>query len=224
MPPLVLELELAVETVAPDGSAQIRSTVVRASARAGDGASVPEPVMAQMTASLRGTAFTATLAPDGRVTGSRIESAGSLPPAVAGQLAELEKSVGQVAMPLPHEAIGVGATWTSRRESAQQGLTLTAAPTTTVTAIDGDRLSFTTATTMTAPGTAQSGGLTLSDVGGGGTATGTVDLARLSIDSKIDLGFHGTMTQAGSAARIEWDLTMAARPIDPGAQGAHNAP
>lgn len=220
IPPIALELELAVERVDPDGRARIRTTVVGAAARPRDGANVPEPVLAQMTNSLRGAAFSAMLGPDGRVDDVKLESSQGLPPSIAAQLAEIQHSAGQVAMRLPHEPVGVGATWTTRRELPQQGVRLIAATTTTVTAIDGDRVSFSSITTLAAPDRVQTREVMLTDAGGGGTRTGTVDLVRLTMDSKDELAFHGTIAQGSNTARIEWKVTMTTRPV----QGAHSAP
>jgi hypothetical protein len=210
-PTLVIDLELAIDHVFPDGSARVRTTITGATPREKPGATVPVGVLAQMTSSLPGTVFTARLSPTGRVSESKVEVTKDLPLQVRAQVDKLNERVAQVAMPLPQQPVGAGAKWSVKSALDLDGMKLATITTTEVTKLDGDVVTFTSATTITAPNQkVTEGSITaeLTDIGGGGTGTGTIDLARMTMDGQLSLEFRGTMSAQGVTAPLKMTMAM----------------
>ena len=210
-PTLVIDLELAIEDVLPDGSARVRTTIAGATPREKPGATVPVGVLAQMTSSLPGTVFTARLSPSGRVSESKVEVTKDLPPQIRAQVDKLNEHVAQVAMPLPQQPVGTGAKWSVKSALDLDGMKLATVTTTELVKLEGDAVTFTSATTITAPNQkVTEGSITaeLTDIGGGGTGKGVVDLARMTMDGQMSLEFRGTMSAQGVTAPLKMTMAM----------------
>ena len=225
LPSLVMALEIGVDDVLPDGGAKVRTTVTGATAREREGTVVPASMMDSMTSMLEGMAFTATLSPDGSLRDSKFELTKPIPPTMKSQVAQLTQNLEQVAMRLPEVALGVGAKWTARKTVQQNGLDMVTLTTVEITAIDGDRVTFTSNSTVSAPDqTVIDGGetVTIKDVGGGGTGKGTIDLSRMTMTGEFTAEFRGMMSAKGETAPMRMAMKMTMAPM--AAQGAHNAP
>ncbi|MBS1118042.1 MAG: hypothetical protein H6Q90_270 [Deltaproteobacteria bacterium] len=214
MPTLVLTTDIAADEVLPDGSARIRTAVANAQARERAGSVVPASTMGAMAGQLIGTTLTATLSPDGVLSRAKVDLPKSLAPAVAAQLDQLTQNLEQIAMRLPAEPVGVGAMWSSRNTMALNGIDLVTVTTVTITAIDGDRVAFTSKTTVTTPDrTVDQQGVTMSikDFGGGGSGAGTIDLSRMTMTGSLHSEFRGRLTAQGQTADMKMAMTLTTR-------------
>jgi hypothetical protein len=216
MPTLAMTLEIAVDDVLPDGNARVRTTIVAAQARERTGAVVPVQLMGQMAQDLTGLTFTGTLTPTGALRDGKLDTK-QLPDSLKTQLAKLTQILEQVAMPLPDAPVGVGATWTTRKTAAQDGLQLVTVTTIELTKLAGDQIGFASSSTITAPNQEldQDGvHVSVRDLGGGGSARGTIDLARATLIGSSALEFRGTMTAQGQTAPMKMAMlvTMSAPP------------
>ncbi len=211
MPTIVLVLEIAVEDVLAGGSARVKTSVTRAKLLDRPDQTLDATTLAPMSEMLTGMTYTATLAPDGSMSNGQI--AGAAPGRMKAQLEDMTRAIEQVAMRLPTVPVGVGAKWSSRKTTKQNGVEITTVTTTQLTAIDGDNFEFTSETTLSAPDqkTVQQGAeIEIKDVGGGGSGKGGVDLSTMAMHGAITSEFRGTISTGGqnSPMRVVMQLTL----------------
>jgi hypothetical protein len=211
MPGLLMSLTIYVEDVLADGSAKVKTTVDKARVLEREGATIPVVAVANMTQMLTGLSYTATLTPDGTLRDVKIVS--SQAQTMAKELGQTLQGLEQVAMAMPRVPVGVGAKWSSRKQTTQNGVAMTTVTTFEITALDGDTVSFASTSTISAPDqTIQEAGVsaTIKDIGGGGTSKGTVDLSKMTMTGEFSQEFRGTMVAQGSAAslRVAMKMTM----------------
>jgi hypothetical protein len=212
MPTFAFELELAVDDVLADGRAALRMTVTDASVREAPGSMTPQPFAGPVEAT-RGLVVTATMSPGGKLSDATLAGeATSLTADAQAQVASLIGSLEQVAMVFPPDPVGIGAVWRSSRAITQSGIRMTAVNTVTLTAIDGDTLSYEIDSTVHGPDqTIQQGGvsLTVKDITGRGTGVGTVHLVTLATSGQISADYHNEVAAAGEAGATK--IRIAAR-------------
>ena len=223
MPTLVVDFETMVEDVLGDGSAQLRITVVDASVRDRSG-SEPGDVMRSQAAALRGVVIAETLAPDGNISGSRVESAGTSAKA-SSQLDSLLRGLERMTMRLPAEPVGAGARWRERRTLPEGGIRATSEITYTLAARTGSTFTYTSTGQSTgAPQMIEQGGMKVevTNTQGRSAAQGSVDLSRYVLEATATSTFGTTMAivtpDAGpGAARSIVEIAMAVRITPAGA-------
>lgn len=260
MPTLIVELETTVEDVLADGSAKLRIAVVGTSVRDRPGTKVASDVVRAQAAGLGGVVLSQTLAPDGEVSDSHVSAPGP-PPGTPGtsepaasQLDSLLRGLERVAMRLPAEPVGAGATWRERRTLPEGGIRAVAEITYTLASLTGTSLMYTSTGQLAgSPDTIEQDGAKVEVEGthGRSEVQGSVDLSRYAIEATATSTFASTMTvvapDAGPGAErstVEIAMTIrispvtsppaAAPPGDPApaapdaavppAQGAHSAP
>lgn len=242
MPALVIELETTVDDVLADGTAKLRITAGRTSVRDRPGSEAASDLVRGEAAAMQGVVITEMLAPDGKVSDAHVQIAGAHPDRPHAQLDSLCQRLEGMAMRLPHEPVGPGATWRERRVLPQGGIQAAVETTYTLASISGDTVAYTSAGASTgAPQTIEQDGLTaeVTDARGHSEAKGTVDLSRFALDLTSTTTFMTTMNIAApkgtpGAGSSTIEVTMAlqlapstAKPEAPGqgsAQGAHSAP
>ncbi len=220
-PVLVMDVEVAIDDVLPDGSARVRTSVTHATAR-GDAETRPE-LWASQAALLEGLAVVMTVAPDGRVTSTKVDARGDLPKQLDDSVKRLEQAVGNLCVPLPTVPIGIGASWQQRKTIEVNAIKLTADITYELAALDGDKLTLNRKATFS--GSAQSidvQGTKLDLKSAGGTLDGksTIDLARMVMSDHATAHYKFDMVvtappdaeDPGGASTIEIDLTTTATP------------
>lgn len=217
MPTLVLDLELGVVAVAPDGSATIRTTIKRASARdRAGGSAISAATMNQALALVDNIKITSTLSPRGRQKDSKVENPRpDIAPQLMQQIAMMTQGLEQLAMPMPEPAVGVGAKWRATKPLAQNGVDMTSTTTIEITAIEGDKVSFASKTELTGPDQTLKEGsqaVTLKNVGGTGGGTGTVDLARLAMSGDLKAEFKSDATSEGKSGPLRFAMTIQVKP------------
>jgi len=237
MPTLVVELSTTVDDVLADGTAKLRITVGRTGVRDRPGGELASDLVRGEAAAMQGVVITETLAPDGKVSDAQVQIAAALPDKPHTQLDSLSQSLERLAMRLPSEPVGIGATWREREALPEGGIRAVAETTYTLTSLTGDTVAYTSAgLTSGAPQTLEQDGLKVevTSVRGHAEARGTVDLSRYALDVTSTTALMTAMTivaPAGTpgAGSSTVDVTVALRltPTAPdagSAQGAHRAP
>jgi hypothetical protein len=224
IPTQVFDVEVAIDEVLADGRMQVRTTIVDAHAREVAESKVDVAALVARLTAVKGVAFTGTLSPDGKLVGAHVDSPGkTLPPEIAQQADTLMQSFEHVAMPLPHEPIGVGAKWKTTRELEQNGIKTTTINVVDVTALDGEKLSFRLQTELHGVDQTVVMGATPIDVtnlGGSGAGSGTIDLAHFAMTGELVATMHATMTTQGEASGLVFEMKTTIGPT----QGAQSAP
>ncbi|HEY0482679.1 MAG TPA: DUF6263 family protein [Kofleriaceae bacterium] len=246
MPTLVVDLETTVEDVLGDGSARLRITVVDTRIRDRPGSQVASDVMQAQATAMRGVVLTETLAPDGAVSDAQVippvpatrpaggPSAADVTAKASGRLDSLLRSLERMAMRLPAEPVGIGATWSERRTLPEGGIRATSEIRYTLVSITGSTLAYTGAGQSSGtPQTVEQDGVKIevADTHGRSEVQGSIDLARYTLDGMARSTFSSSMTviapDAGpGAARSTVEITMAVRmtPLAGGTAGAAAAP
>ena len=259
MPTLIVELETTVEDVLTDGSAKLRIAVIGTGVRDRQGVEVASDVVQAQAAALRGVVIAQTLAPDGAVSDSHVIAPGASPgtsgasePA-GSQLDHVLRSLERVAMRLPAEPVGAGATWRERRTLPEGGIRAVAEITYTLASLTGTSLGYTSTGQLAgSPETIEQDGVKVEVAGthGRSDVRGSVDLSSYAIEATATSTFASTMTvvapDAGPGAErstVEIAMTIRLLPVAtppraaappgaprapasaaPPAQGAHSAP
>lgn len=211
LPTLVMTSEMVADEVLPDGSTKLRTTITSVTARDRPGSPVSAEQMADQTSQMRGLVLRGTLTPEGMLREMKVDTGGKLlPPGLTTQLDTLSKSFEQVAMPLPRAPVGVGASWIHSKTFDQSGMVMTTTTTFTLTAIEGDRLSFLSATlvsgkdqSVTQAGTT----IELKNISGKGSGKGTVDLSRMIMTGELVAEFGSDMAAQGETTRMGMKMT-----------------
>lgn len=209
MPRLIMKLGVVIEDVLPTGDAKIKTTIESARVEQREGGKVPIAAVAQMTDMLSGITYTAELSPDGVLKNPKVDA--SKTTGLDAQIQQLTEGLEQVAIRMPAIPVGVGAKWTSRKDSKRNDLQMTTVTTIQITALDGDKVTFASTSTVTAPDqTVSQNGVTASikDVGGGGSGSGTVDLSKMSMQGQVTAEFRGMMSSGSATAPLKMAMKM----------------
>jgi len=226
LPSFVMTTELAIDDVLADGTAKLRATIVDMTTRDREGSLVPAAQLDDAMQLMRGLVTTGTLASNGALRELAIEPGDRrLPPALATQIDNLSRSIEQIAMPLPDEPVGLGASWTQQKTFEQGGLELTTTTTFTLVSREGGRFAFTSRTelggkdqTVTQNGTT----VRVSGLRGEGTGKGTVDLARLALDAELAHEMSSEMSAQDQTARMRMKMATRIRPTSAPSAGDAN--
>src|SRR5204863_5323668 len=92
---------------------------------------------------MHGVVIAETVAPDGQLVESHVEAAASVPDHAREQLDRLTRSLAQVAMRMPSEPVGIGATWRERRTLPEGGIRAVSETLYTLTSITPSTLAYT---------------------------------------------------------------------------------
>lgn len=197
LPTLTLTNEIVAEEVFPNGAMRMRTTILDVRATERPGTMVPAETLTTNMQELRGTSVLGVLSPRGKLSEVTVDLMGKkLPPAIMSQLTNLSRSFEQVAMPLPGEPVGVGASWRNRRSVDQNGIKMMTLTTVTVTAIDATGFSFTSTSEVSGPDqkvTQPGGTIDMTAVGGNGTGKGRIELTKMTMTGETTAEFRSTM-------------------------------
>jgi hypothetical protein len=138
-------------------------------------------------------------------------------------------------MALPRTPVGAGASWLHTRSFDQSGIKMTTATTFELTAIDGDKISFQSATVVNGPDQAvtQAGTtIEIKNITGKGAGSGTIDLTRMVMNGELVAEFASDMSAQGENTRMGMKMATRLSPgstrapaaeIDPSTAGAGTA-
>lgn len=221
-PTLIVTLETTVEDVLPDGTARLRIAVRKTRVRDQPGNLIAGETLRAQAASAEGLVFTELVAPDGKVSDTRIDTSGNMPARARARLDSLIQSLERVAMQLPREPVGVGATWSERKPLPEGGIRAMSETTYTLTALAGTTASYTaTGRSTGANQTIQEAGMTvqITNPRGQSETTGTLDLARYTADVSSKSTFTAQMavdapagTPGAGASTVEVSLAIRLSP------------
>ncbi|MDB4953880.1 MAG: hypothetical protein JWO36_1449 [Myxococcales bacterium] len=197
VPTIVSAIEIAVEGVLPTGHANVRMTVLDASARDRPDAPSPAASLAAQLAAIKGVTIHATIGPDGKLSNTTLEGDQKRPEAQQQQINSLVASFQQLTMPIPNVPLGAGAMWKSTRPIDQGGLKMSAVNTVALTNIEGTRLTFAVKSelhgadqTVTISGVA----IHVEHISGTGEGHLTLELDKLTMTGEIDATFKAEMS------------------------------
>lgn len=216
LPTLVMTSEMTADELLPDGSTKLRTTITNVTARDRAGSAITAEQMAEQTELMRGLVLRGTLVPEGMLRDLHVDAGGRvLPPGLTAQLDTLSKSFEQVAMPLPRTPVGAGASWQHSRTFTQSGMVMTTTTTFRLIAIDGDTLTFESATLVGgADQTVTQGSATiqLSKISGKGSGKGTVDLSRMAMTGELLAELGSDMSAQGETTRMNMKMVTRLSP------------
>jgi hypothetical protein len=214
MPTIAMTLALEVQDVLPTG-VRLRSTVVDATARDRDETRVIPEALSGPLALLKGIVLTTTMTPNGRLYGTKLDPGKKqIPDSAKSQLAALTTSFDQLMMPLPDEAVGVGAVWRNSKPLEQNGLKMIAVNSVALTGIDGDKITFEIDTQVHGDDqTIQQGELSvdIKDVTGTGSGKGSIDLRTLALTSELATEFRSAMQAGGEGSATPMKMGIITR-------------
>jgi hypothetical protein len=218
VPTFVVDLELSVIDILPDGSARVRSVLSDASVRR-EGSAAPGPnddlALREMLKTIRGIAIDATLASDGKLHDAKVAYDGQMMPRLKQQFDALTQNFEQVAMPLPSVPFGVGARWKSQRPMRESGMQMTTTTTVEVTSLEADRLGFKMTSEVVGPDQdVDLDGLHMhvAKIRGSGGGSGSIDLSRMAMSGQIATELHAEMSANGRSEPLQIKVTLDAKP------------
>jgi hypothetical protein len=214
MPTIVMTLALEVQDVIPTGM-KLRSTVVDATARDRDETRVQPQALTGPLQLLKGIVLTTTMTANGRLYGTKLDTGSKqIADSAKSQLAALSASFDQLVMPLPDDAVGVGAVWRNSKPLEQNGMKMVAVNSIALTAIDGDKLSFEIDTQVHGDDqTIKQDDLSveMKDVTGMGHGKGTIDLKTLAHTSELGTEFRSAMQASGEGSATPMKMVIVTR-------------
>jgi hypothetical protein len=214
LPTIVMTMLVAVEDVGRDQQMKLRTTIVDATARERDDSKIPAAALSGPLETMKGIAIESLLSPEGRLSKAQIEGSKQLTEDVAKQLNSLTATFENVMMPLPKEAVGVGAVWRNSRPIEQNGMKLTSVNTFTLTAIDGDQLTFTIDTDVHGDDqTVKQGDMSveIKDITGTGSGHGRLTLTKLDMTNELTAEFRSQMKAPGEDAPTRMTIASTTR-------------
>jgi hypothetical protein len=231
MPTLIIELETVVADVLPDGDAKLRITITRTRVRDQAGSSAGSELVREEAAAMQGVIITENLAPDGKLSDSHVDAA-TVPDNVRTRLDGLSRTLEQVAMQLPAEPVGLGATWRERKSLPAGGIRAVSETTYTVTSLTRDKIAYTGVGLATGtPQTIEQDGLKVevTNTHGHSETTGALDLTRYAPEVTSTSTFTAAMNvvapdQAPGAGPSTVEITMAIQVTPSDAARAEPAP
>jgi hypothetical protein len=209
MPTRVMVMEVGADELLPDGSARVRTMILRGAVRDRAGANVPIEGLVAQANLVAGVETVGTLTPRGRVTDAKVTRTGvELPAAAQRQVADSLEQTAELAMPLPEPAVGVGAIWRFRRPVKVLDVTMETVTEVEVTAITEQRVAFRSRTVVTGRdqrATIEGTAIDVAKIHGAGRGEGTLDLGRMALTSAqtLELGFQVAAGSNRAAATLK---------------------
>lgn len=182
------------------------------------GPDTPPAVLAAVRANVEPLArYRATMRIDGRgaVLGGEAELPRDLPPMVRQTMQQMTENLGQLSAPLPLEAVGPGARWSSTHEVSQNGMKLRQVGRYTLVSLEGQHalIEATIAQELLDPNVSAPGMLgataRVGEFSSSGKSTIELDLDHLTprlVSIVMDLHMTMDMTVLGQAQHVEMDM------------------
>lgn len=216
LPTFVTDGGLVVDDVLSNGDMKVRIHIDHAGVRARPGATgAVDDAAAKL---FEGFVETATLTPTGRLRDPKI-TVPNQTPALAGQLKSVAGNLEQVALPLPTQAVGVGAAWKTTRTLDASGVALTVTTTTTLVKLAGDRVTYSAKLSVSARDQRAVIGdvdLDVSHLAGAGGGEGSIDLATFALAATATTAFHMDLGMADhSSMQMGMSMAVAINPPAP---------
>lgn len=215
MPTLVFAMTVSVEALLPTGDMRVRAVVDDAHAREREGSTVPAVAVTSSVGVLQGLALEAQLSPIGRLSGANVDvTSKQLPADVEAQVSSLVASFESTMMPLPVEAVGIGAVWRNSRALTTNGMSLTAVNTVTLTGATDTSITFGLDTNVHGNDqTVSQAGISIEvkDLVGSGSGAGAIDLTTLAVTSELTSELRSVMSAPGDSEPTKMKMTTVSR-------------
>ena len=222
LPTMKMAADIAITNVAANGDATYEVAFTDMTAEAAPGT---DPAMAEMMkgalGEVKGLKGTATVSSRGIVSNGKFAMAGT-DPALAQAMSQLSSSLEGMSMPLPEEAVGVGAKWEVRQSINSGGATVYQKTDVELMSVEAGVATFKVAVQQTAPkqpvsNPALPAGVTVTIDSWTGTGTGntkmrmdslvpTSDLA-LTANAVMSMDMGGNPQQMGTDIRMKLTIT-----------------
>lgn len=218
VPTTKTRLRADIEDVSADGVMKVRHAAEAVEVIPGP--DTPPAMLAAVRANVEPLArYRATMSIDGRgaVLGGEVELPRDLPPLVRQTMQQLTENLGQLSAPLPLEAVGTGARWSSAHEVSQNGMKLRQIGRYVLVSLEGQHavIEATIEQQLLDPNVSAPGMLgataRVGEFRSSGTSTIELDLDRLTprnVSIAMDLHMTMDMTVLGQAQHVEMDMDM----------------
>lgn len=221
LPPARLVVKVTVEAVDAQGGARYALEVEDAGFDevAPDAAGVVARLEAGLAA-VKGLRGAGAVSARGLAERAELAAPAGVGPEVAQLVAAFRQALAQLAVPLPEEAVGLGARWRVEQRVDQGGLAVTQTATFTLTSLDDAGLSAeVTVAQAAAPGGAVAGGGELTSFSGGGQGKTTLAFGQLvptMASSTIHTEAAGELGEgeAAQAMTLSMDVVMGLGPAE----------
>lgn len=209
-------LRADIEEVSADGVLKVRHAAEAVEVIPGP--DTPPAVLDAVRANVEPLArYRATMRIDGRgaVLGGEAELPRDLPPMVRQTMQQMTENLGQLSAPLPLEAVGPGARWSSTHEVSQNGMKLRQVGRYTLVSLEGQHalIEATIAQELLDPNVSAPGMLgataRVGEFSSSGKSTIELDLDRLTprlVFIVMDLHMTMDVTVLGQAQHVEMDM------------------
>lgn len=216
VPTTKTRMRAVIEDVGPDGVITVRHAAE--AVEVVPGADTPPAVLEAVRKNVEPlSGYRATMRMDGRgvVLGGEAELPRDLPPVVRQTMQQMTDNLGQLAAPLPLEAVGPGARWTSDSELSQGGMKLRQTGRYTLVSLDGEHavVEATITQELLDPNVSVPGMLGASarvgDFRSSGKSTIELDLDHLTprqVSMTMDLHMTMDVTALGDTQHMEMDM------------------
>lgn len=216
IPPMAMTMVVDVKSVAPNGDISYTVTYDDVSV-ATDTNTLPavEAAMKSALAGIKGMSGTGKLSSHGIHLGMQMKLPPNANPQMTQIMNQMKDSFSSSALPLPEEAVGVGAKWEYKTKLKSQGMTIDQTITSELVSIDGDHATLRntilqSAANQKVQNSAMPGlKVDLAKLTGTGTGTSTLDLSKLlpvaaTLDEKTETSMAINMGQQ----KQNMDMTM----------------
>ena len=214
-PTVAMTMEIVGEDVLPDGTMKVRSTIKSAEVRDRVGAPAM-PGMKGQAEMMVGVAVTGTLSPEGKVIDAQVDLGDKpFPPEAKAQMGSLTQSFTKLAMIVPNEAVGVGATWRTRDTIKESGITQLSTTTVQIEKIEGTKVTFTRTSVISGADqtiTQGSDSVTIKNISGQGSAHGTIELDHLVMTAEISDQYHSDVATNGQSDKMSASMNLKLTP------------
>ena len=211
IPTISMPMDVTVNDVAANGD--IRYTfVLREPSILADDVTPPAVIEAMKgaTVGIAGLKGTAVVTNRGFTKDVHVTTPPGASPQIVQMVDSLEQSIGQMAAPVPEEAVGVGATWETTMNITKSSMKLTQVATTEIVAMEGDVVTLSIKLTQSAPKQKiTTNGVTanLESYSGTGTGQTIVDLGHI-VPKKAQVGLKSDMKMKAGEQSVSMGLTM----------------
>lgn len=137
MPRMENRMEIKTETLDPDGNLQYSFTLTKSGIAEGEDANPQiQAVLEKDLKAMEGMTGSATVTPRGLTKEAEINIPPTAPKSIEQMIQNLKQSIRQMSIPLPEEAVGVGAKWEIQSDVKNADISLTQTMLATLEAMD----------------------------------------------------------------------------------------
>ncbi len=212
VPPTVVTTgTLAIDDVLASGDMRVRFQIEHATVRpregVGSGSGANPALFSAQAKIYEGFVETAAMSATGHLSDAQVV----LPGATQEVRSEVATTVEQLAIPLPAQPVGIGARWKTSTTVVVSGIAMTQTTTTELTALAGDRATYTSAMVVSGADqhtTLDGVGVDVQHIAGTGSGTVTIDLATLSPSGHSKIAFHVDLVANGDSVPVEMAMAI----------------